>query len=193
MMQEDLYDLLEFAYREAKTGTVHIFGKTEDERRHYYVIMLEQGRVCYLGLSSRPEPIPLSQLLALEILNVCFTQNRRKWSTEKPAPFAATILTEIKQNGRFHQSCQRSSQPLKRQAPPPVKLNLGFEAAQLLRLLVGAQAFTQVAQVSRNYPPDQAPVEFVDGCVEHASKIIGPDKARALFYSLYAYLGLKAL
>lgn len=190
MMHKDLYHVLETAHRGAKTGSIHIFGKTEQRKQAHYVIALAKGEIRYMGQSSRPKAIAITDLTNLETISVWFSPRQRNWTTPTLSPTTAAVLACLAQAKETSNSVlpqPNITAPI--QTPTS---NLRLEATNLLKLLFGTTALHRVAKVGRRFPPEQAPRQFIDGCVQQASQVIGESKAKAMFYRLYINLELSS-
>ncbi|MCA9998672.1 MAG: hypothetical protein KDE56_23070 [Anaerolineales bacterium] len=190
-MQDKFYQILESAYQEQKTGTIHLFGRSAEGRQLYHVILMEAGQVCYIGRASRPEPVPLATVLALEITGVQFSPSRRNWMAQGSVPDVPAILAQLKRqgvNGRSAATATATSappQPRATNGQAPVAVgNLRLEAVAVLQKLYGKSAYNLVAEVSQKSPPERSAQQFIDGCVEQASHAVGPEMAAQMFAHL---------
>lgn len=186
-MRDKLYQILEAVYQEQKTGTIHLFGRAENGKQLYHVITVEGGQVCYIGRASRPEAVSVKALLGLEVTGVQFTPNRRNWLAEGTLPDIPSIVAQIKLLGTNGRSTPNNSTPIHvaaRQSQPPASTNLRLEAVSVLQKLYGKNAYSLVAEISQQFPPEQVPQQFVDGCVQQAAHAIGSEMAEDMFKHL---------
>lgn len=194
MTEHKLYNTLETISREGKTGTVHIFGKMTTGRQLYCVITVENGQVQYLGLASRPEAVSLSLLLSLQITGVQFSNSRRNWSLNGNGgvPDMLTVLGGLRRSTApkrpLNNSTPRQTAVSPRPAPaaptPAAPHNLHLEAAKVLQKLYGNNAYSHIAAISQQFPPEQFPQQFLDGCVEAAAHAVGSQMAEAMLRHL---------
>ena len=188
-MQDKLYQILESVYQEQKTGTIHLFGRSAEGRQLYHVILVEAGQVRYIGRASRPEPVSLATVLELEVTGVQFSPSRRNWMAQGSVPDVPAILAQLKRqgaNGRFAATPSPAApQPraINGQAAAAVG-NLRLEAVNVLQKLYGKSAYNLVAEVSQKTPPERAPQQFIEGCIEQAAHAVGPEMATEMFAHL---------
>lgn len=185
-MHDKLYQMLESAYEEQKTGTLHLFGRTADGRQLYHIIVVDAGQVCYIGRASRPETVSLSTILDLEVTGVQFSPSRRTWTTQEALPDIPAILAQMRGQGVNGRSSALApvSKPQNIASQPPAappNRNLRLEAVEVLQKLYGKGAYSLVAEISQQTPPEKLPRQFIAGCIEQAAHAVGPEMAEEMF------------